>query len=66
MTITKINRLPLYLSLLALLGLFLFVYTWQTYTLFTNHDAGGNDFFSRYVAWRAWVVSRDGTHTSLI
>jgi hypothetical protein len=55
MSITKINRLPLYLSLLALLGLFLFIYTWQTYTLFTSHDAGGNDFFSRYVAWRAWV-----------
>jgi len=55
MSITKNNRPLLYLILLALLSLFLFFYTWQTYVLFTSRDAGGNDFFSRYVAWRAWV-----------
>ena len=55
MSLTKIKSLLPYLGLLALISLFVFVYTWQTYALFTSRVSGGNDFFSRYVAWRAWV-----------
>src|SRR5262245_28853031 len=55
MPLTKINRLPLYVSLFALLSLFVFVYTCQTYALFPSRSPGGNDFFSPYVAGRAWV-----------
>jgi len=32
------------------------VYTWGIYTVFTSQDKGGNDFFSRYMDWRALVL----------
>ncbi len=31
------------------------LYTWGTWNYFTRRYNGGNDFYSRYVAWRAFV-----------
>ncbi len=48
--------LRLRLGLLVSLLLFGVVYTWGIYAYFTSRDTGGNDFFSRYVAWRAFIL----------
>jgi hypothetical protein len=51
--------------LLAVGGL----YVWGTYQFYTSRYNGGNDFFSRYVAWRAFLLeghnpySDEVTHT---
>lgn len=50
------SRLGRYLPLSLLLLFSLGLYTWATYTFFTSRYNGGNDFFSRYVAWRAWLL----------
>ena len=64
MTLKTSQRLGL-IVLLLVVGVF---YTWGTYQYFTRPFNGGNDFFSRYVAWRAFLLqgrnpySDDVTH----
>jgi hypothetical protein len=64
MTLKTSQRLGL-IILLLVVGVF---YTWGTYQYFTRPFNGGNDFFSRYVAWRAFLLqgrnpySDDVTH----
>jgi hypothetical protein len=41
-----------FLALVLALGT---LYSWGTYKVFTSRVNGGNDFFSRYVAWRAFL-----------
>ena len=43
------------LAILLLLLVFGALYSWGTYAVFTRRVNGGNDFFSRYVAWRAFL-----------
>lgn len=36
--------------------IFIVAYTWGIWAVFTSKFNGGNDFFSRYVAWRAFLL----------
>jgi len=44
------------LGVLILAALVLAAYAWVTQAFFTSRINGGNDFFSRYIAWRAWLL----------
>lgn len=49
----KLQRNHIFFGLFLLL--FLGAYTWGTYIAFTSHVTGGNDFYSRYIAWQAFL-----------